>query len=142
VTAGAFDGNGYTPEQVQTDTALFTTTFEFPWTSPPLTLNKRWPHPAVMWRTTRDVRALMHARARHIPELDRIDVRLVWVVADRRRRDGINATPTLKALVDGLVDAEVIPDDTPAYLSDHIPEIRYEKGATPHLELTVTEVRS
>jgi len=127
---------------VYTDAPIepFTTTFHFPWKSPPIHLNQRWKHWAIKARTISDVRSMMHAKARHIPELGRIDVHLVWVVATKHRRDGINATPTLKALVDGLVDAEIIPDDTPEYLVDHIPEIRYEKGAVPHFEFTVKEV--
>lgn len=129
-----------TSEQVQTPAEPFTTTFEFPWPSPPLHLNQTWRHWAPKAKAIREVRSLMHAKARNIPELTRIDVRLTWVVKDRRARDGINATPTMKALVDGLVDAEVIPNDTPEYLVDHIPTIRYEKGCTPHFELTVTEV--
>jgi crossover junction endodeoxyribonuclease RusA len=129
-------------EQTQSPPEPFTTTFIFDWKSPPLHLNQRWKHWAIKARAIKDVRSLMHAKARHIPELDRIDVHLVWVVATKHRRDGINSTPTLKALVDGLVDAEVIPDDTPEYLSDHIPEIRYEKGAVPHFEFTVKEVRA
>ncbi|MET0716381.1 MAG: hypothetical protein ABWY57_15860 [Mycetocola sp.] len=127
-------------EQVQTPAEPFTTTFEFPWPSPPLHLNQRLHHMAKA-RLTRDIRSLMHAKARHIPDLGRIDVHLVWIVGTRHRRDGINATPTLKALVDGLVDAEVIPDDTPEYLTDHIPEIRYIAGTKPRFEFTVTEVR-
>lgn len=138
----AWDGAGYHPEQVQAEPSPFTTTFTFPWRSPPLHLNQRWPHPAMQWKTTRDVRALMHAMARHVPEVARIDVHLIWYVNTKHRRDGINAVPTLKALVDGLVDAEIIPDDTPEYLSDHIPEIRYVKGCTPHFEFTVKEVQS
>ena len=121
-------------------TPPYTATFTFPWPSPPLHLNQRWNHWGTKAKVTREVRSLMHAKARNIPPLERIDVHLVWVVRTKHRRDGINSTPTLKALVDGLVDAEVIEDDTPEYLSDHIPEIRYEKGATPHFELTVTEI--
>jgi crossover junction endodeoxyribonuclease RusA len=137
VTVGT--GGGLMPSSSRIDEP-FATTFQFDWTSPPLHLNQRWRHWAMKAKVTREVRSLMHAKARMLPEMQRIDVHLVWVVATKHRRDGINSTPTLKALVDGLVDAEVIPDDTPEFLSDHIPEIRYEKGALPHFELTVRQI--
>ena len=123
-------------------TPLFTTTFRFEWTSPPLHLNQRWNHWAPKAKVTREVRSLMQASARHIPEMTRIDVHLVWYVNDKRRRDGINLTPTLKALVDGLVSAEVIPDDTPEFLSDHIPAIVYVHKSidVSHFDFTVTEI--
>lgn len=38
-------------------------------------------------------------------------------VADRRRRDPHNFAPTMKAIIDGLVDAGVWPDDTPEYVT-------------------------
>lgn len=120
----------------------FATTFTFDWTSPPLHLNQSWKHWAPKAKAVKAVRSLMAAKARALPAMGRIDVHLVWVVSVNRRRDGVNVSPTLKALVDGLVDAGVIPDDTPEYLSDHIPEIRYEKGATAHFEFTVKEVRA
>lgn len=40
-----------------------------------------------------------------------------------RRADPSNAEPTIKALIDGLVDAGVIPDDDHA----HVPEVRYRR---------------
>lgn len=58
------------------------------------------------------------ARAANIPRYERISVRLEVYPPDRRRRDRHNLVPVLKAAVDGLVDAEVIPDDTPEHLVD------------------------
>lgn len=43
-------------------------------------------------------------------------VHLTLPVRDRRRRDPMNYYPTLKAVVDGLVDAGCWPDDTPDYV--------------------------
>ena len=97
-------------------------------------------HKAAEWRIIRDIRTRMHAEARFIPELERIEVRLVWFVNTRRRRDDENIVATLKPLCDGLVDAEVVPDDTREYMVKHMPEIRYEKGCTPRFEFTVTEL--
>lgn len=42
---------------------------------------------------------------------------------DNRRRDADNLVPTLKALCDGLVDAGLVPDDTPNYMHKHMPVI-------------------
>ena len=137
--SGAFDGSGWTPEVVQEPPAPFTTTFEFPWTKAPLSMNDRLHH-IVKAKKVAELRALMHATARHIPELDRIEVHLVQVVNTRRRRDDENLVATLKPLCDGLVDAEVVPDDTREFMVKHMPEIRYVKGCTAHFEFTVTEV--
>ena len=85
-------------------------TLHLPWKSPPLSLNQRM-HWAVKARLTKEVRLIAKVKARGIPDLERCSVELVWYVTDKRRRDSINPMPTLKALVDGLVDAEVVPDD-------------------------------
>lgn len=137
----AWSGAGYTPEQVQEPVELFTTTFEFPWATAPLSMNHRL-HRMQEARIQKDLRALMHAIARHVPEMDRCEVRLVWFVKDRRTRDDENIVATLKPLCDGLVDAEIVPDDTRKYMVKHMPEVRYVKGCTPHFELTLTELRA
>lgn len=56
-----------------------------------------------------------------------VHVWMEWVVTDARRRDSDNTVPTLKALCDGLVDAGVVPDDTPAYMTKHMPSILIDK---------------
>lgn len=135
----SFDGQGWTPDTVQTETKLFETTFTFDWVKAPLSLNYRMHHMQAA-KIVKELRTLMHAKARHIPEMERCEVRLVWVVKTKARRDNENPVPTLKALCDGLVDAEVVPDDTDQYMVKHMPEIRYEKGCTPHFEFTVREI--
>ena len=66
-------------------------------------------------RTLR-MQARVMARAARCPSLER--ARLVaWVrFPDGRRRDLHNYMPTLKALVDGLVDAGLLPDDASRHL--------------------------
>ncbi len=135
----AWDGNGYMPEQTQAPAGPFSTTFTFPWAKAPLSMNDRMHH-IVKAKKVAELRALMHSMARHVPEVDRIEVRLVQYVNTRRRRDDENLVATLKPLCDGLVDAEIVPDDTREFMVKHMPEIRYEKGCTPHFELTVTEL--
>lgn len=98
--------------------------FEFPWTKPPLSLNYRMHHMQAA-NLTREIRGLMHARARHLPEMGRCRVELVWYVNTRTKRDDENPVPTLKALCDGLVDAEVVPDDTHEFMVKEMPRIIY-----------------
>lgn len=128
-------------EQYQTDEVLFTTTFRFDWARAPLSMNDRM-HWGKKAKITKQIRALTHATVRRVPELTRIEVALEWVVGDKRRRDVDNVMPTFKAMCDGLVDAEIVEDDIPALMTKLMPVIRYEKGATPHFELTIKELRA
>ena len=130
------------PEQVQTDQPGPTFTIDLAHPRPPLTANDRT-HWRTKARVTKALRQEAAARvtALRIPEYPRIRVSLVWVVKDRRRRDGgENIAPTLKPLIDGLVDAGVVADDDQFHVFRDMPTIRFEKGATPHLELTVSPV--
>ncbi len=63
------------------------------------------------------------AREARIPALPRIGVHLEIHPPDRRRRDPSNWAPTQKACVDGLVDARVVPDDSPAYVVEGMPRL-------------------
>ena len=94
-------------------------TLHLPWKSPPLSLNQRM-HWAVKARLTKEVRLIAKLKARHIPDLEKCSVELVWYVNTKHRRDTINPMLTLKALVDGLVDAEVIPDDSHEYVQTQV----------------------
>lgn len=71
-----------------------------------------------------------------LPAGTRVSVGLVWVVPDKRRRDAENPVPTLKALCDGLVDAGLVPDDTPEFMEKLMPVIVYVKGEL-RVELTL-----
>lgn len=82
-----------------------------------LTSNQR-PHWAVRHRKTKYMRGLAKdtAQALRVPALRRARI-VAWVTwPDGRRRDRHNLSPTVKALVDGIVDAGVIPDDSDRYL--------------------------
>lgn len=98
--------------------------FVFPWSKPPLSLNYRM-HRMQAANLTKEIRGLMHAKARHLPEMARCRVELVWYVNTRTRRDDENPVPTLKALCDGLVDAELVPDDTHEFMVKLMPRIVY-----------------
>ncbi len=88
-----------------------------PLKSPPLSLNDHRMHWAQRAKLTKQLRLIAMTGARSIPDLEKCSVELVWFVNTRHRRDVDNPVPTLKALCDGLVDAEVVPDDTPEYMS-------------------------
>lgn len=94
----------------------------FPYERPPLTANQR-----MHWRkkaqVTKAVRKLTKLSAGHIPTLQQCRVQLVWLVLDSRRRDVDNVVTTLKAMCDGLVDAGIVPDDTPDYMAKLMPVI-------------------
>lgn len=100
--------------------------FVFPWTKPPLSLNYRL-HRMQEAGIVKDLRGLMHAKARHLPDMSRCIVELEWYVNTRTRRDDENPVSTLKALCDGLVDAEVVPDDTAEFMVKLMPRITYRK---------------
>jgi crossover junction endodeoxyribonuclease RusA len=68
------------------------------------------------------------------------NVHLTLDMSDRRRRDPHNFYPTVKACVDGLVDARCWPDDTPEYVTTVEPSFRVVKRGTPlHVLITLTE---
>jgi crossover junction endodeoxyribonuclease RusA len=111
---------------------------------PPLSLNKTM-HWAVRSKITRALRADTKYRARvlGIPPLRRVQAQLVWHVTDSRTRDTDNPVPTLKAMCDGLVDAGIVPDDKPEFMSKPEVEIRYRPrrdGGYGHLTLEVREL--
>jgi crossover junction endodeoxyribonuclease RusA len=122
---------------------LFTTTFRFEWTKAPLSLNYRLNKFAEA-KIVKELRTMMYVKARAIPFMTRCQVSLVWFVNDHRRRDDENPVSTLKALCDGLVDAEVVEDDTRQYMVKDMPEIRYvhKKTDIAHFEFTVRELAS
>ena len=71
-------------------------------------------------------RAAWAAKEAKIPHLERAHILMHIGFADKRRRDVHNFYLTGKAIVDGLVDAGVLPDDNDAHLVG--PDMR------PHLE--------
>ena len=100
-------------------------TLWLPYATPPLTANQRL-HWAAKARLTADVRrtAMLLARAAHLPrDCEHVTVALHYTPRDRRRRDPSNLMPTQKAVVDGLVDAGLVADDTPDYVTETSPTI-------------------
>ncbi len=96
---------------------------------PPLTLNQRlhWRARAQRTRLIRDTTAWT-ARSLHIGPQHHITVQLHYHPGDNRRRDTDNLVPTQKPAIDGLVDAGVIPDDTPDHITWRAPTIHPGPG--------------
>lgn len=80
--------------------------------------------------------AARYSTPRTTRDLPPCTVHISLPVRDRRRRDPHNYYPTVKAIVDGLVDAGVWPDDTPEWVTTIEPSL--EIGGT-HVVVTLTE---
>lgn len=116
-------------------------TFTIPliFTKPPLNMNQRlhWARKAKLTKAIR-TEAFIRCRAARIPRAKHLTVQLHYQPRDNRRRDPSNLMPTQKALVDGIVDAGVVPDDTPQYVTETIPTIHPAiKGEPGRMWLTV-----
>lgn len=119
-----------------------TVVIPLPFGKPLLTMNQRRHHFAV----ARDVKVLRQAaaflmRKHHVPRnQSHVVVSLHYTPRDNRRRDADNLVPTLKALCDGIVDAGIVADDTPTYMTKHMPVITpadKDPKRTSRLTLTV-----
>ena len=109
---------------------------------PPITANHRH-HWAKKAKITKAIRheAFIRAKAARLPRVKHAQIRLFYQPADNRRRDPSNLMPTQKALVDGLVDAGLVPDDTPEFITEHMPKILPTAGrgnAAMWLEIDLT----
>lgn len=114
----------------------------FDWAKPPLSLNDRPKH----WRARADeiaeVRELAAELCRQqidagaLGVLEPVVATLVWYAPDRRARDADNPVATLKPVCDGLVDAGLVPDDTPEWIDKRPVRIVYRKGE-PGVELHI-----
>lgn len=101
-----------------------TWTFQLP-IEKPLSMNDRlhWAEKARQTKTIRDAVVVLCLQKR-IPKCQKISVHLIWYPGPLiRRRDPLNLVQTLKAVEDGVVQAKVVPDDTPEYVTSVMPEI-------------------
>ena len=64
------------------------------------------------WRARAHVAVIQAGR----PKLDRAHVTAVISHTTNRRRDALNWWPTVKAAIDGAVEAGLLPDDSDAYV--------------------------
>lgn len=65
---------------------------------------------------TATIRSVARGQAKGIPRLQRVKIRAIYKAPDNRRRDVSNLFPSVKAAVDGLVDAGVLQDDNDRYV--------------------------
>lgn len=72
--------------------------------------------------------------------LTRARVEFEFAYPDRRRRDRSNLAPTVKALMDGLIDAGLLPDDADRYL-DGPHTVIADRLAAGRLGVPMYEVR-
>lgn len=123
------------------------------WVLPAITGRRLTANDRMHWRPRAEITAEWRrlgwatAKQARIPQLRRAHVLIEWLPPDRRRRDPANASPMGKALVDGLVDAGVLPDDSAEFLDG--PDYRLgppapaDRRYAPRLitlRVTVTEV--
>ena len=122
------------------------TSVEIPlsFTSPPLNLNQRM-HWAQKAKITKAIRDEVATKARPLADQftgQHIAIRLHWMPRDNRRRDPSNCIATQKPAIDGLVDAGIMPDDTPEYIAELMPKIhRREPGQPAACWLEIRESR-
>lgn len=67
-------------------------------------------------------------------------VEVEFAYPDRRRRDRHNLAPTVKAVMDGLIDAGLLPDDADQFL-DGPHTVIAEHLAGKHLNISMYEIR-
>jgi crossover junction endodeoxyribonuclease RusA len=105
---------------------------------PPLTANMRlhWHEDAKRRRVVREAVAWA-AKAEKVRPQMHIVVGLHYAPQDRRRRDPSNLMATQKPAVDGLVDAGVVPDDTPQFVTELMPVIHAPDGDAKRMWLRV-----
>jgi hypothetical protein len=110
-----------------------------PWPAPPLLSNNRLSVHAKA-RAVRDIRHAAKLVGRTVERLHGqqagpLRVRFVWTVTDNRTRDAGAPAPTLKAALDGLVDAGLIAADR----WQNVPEESYriELGTRPGCRIEI-----
>jgi crossover junction endodeoxyribonuclease RusA len=88
----------------------------------PLNANDRgnWQSRAEAVKTWRNA-GYVATRTARLPRLDRVRVALHAVPPTARRRDPSNLMPTQKAVLDGMVAAGLVPDDSEKYVQELVP---------------------
>ena len=64
-------------------------------------------------------------------------ITVTWVAKDKRRRDVANLFASMKPYIDGLVEADLIADDSAMHVSY---TLRYERGDKDNTVIDVEEV--
>ena len=114
-------------------------TIPLPYDKPPLSLNQRQ-HWAAKARETARVRmdVGMILKVARIGTQEHLRVSLHYRPRDKRRRDEDNLVATLKVCCDAIVDARIVPDDTPEFMTKVMPVIHPPGSPAVWLEVEVT----
>jgi len=105
-----------------------TTPITFPLPAPLMNMNKRlhWREErrlARIWRQTAMIAAIDSLGTPKQRRRGPSTVEITLPVRDRRKRDPHNYFPTVKHIVDGLVDAGIWPDDNPEWVTTVEPHL-------------------
>lgn len=120
---------------------------DLPWSAPPVKPNgghgNIYAHAAKVKATRRTMGLL--ARNAKIPKMGRCEIWLTWHVGDRTKRDADNLVWMLKPLCDALAgtkpgDHQIVTDDTPEYMTKHMPNIDYVQGQAKRFTITIKEI--
>lgn len=108
-----------------------------PYLSPPLRSNTRmhWRRRAELTAQIRRDTAMVAGRCVTPPIPGPVTVTCVWAVTDRRVRDVGASAPTLKAAIDGLVDAGVLSADDHTVVTEE--RYRIEMGTRKGVRIEV-----
>jgi crossover junction endodeoxyribonuclease RusA len=89
---------------------------ELPAGLPLISLNDHKSHWTKRANLTKVTRSIAAGQAKGIPRLEKVKIRAVYSAPDNRRRDASNIFMSVKAAVDGIVDAGVLKDDSDRYV--------------------------
>ena len=107
---------------------------------PDLNPNKRLHH-MLLYRAKRDAKdeaiLLVLEQGRPSTPYDQAHITITWVSKHKRRRDIDNLFASMKPYIDGLVEADLIADDSAMHVSY---TLRYERGDKDNTVMEVEEV--
>lgn len=112
----------------------------YPYTKPPLLMNTlRTMH----WRKKYDLEQMVQkdtmtlCRFVKVPRLERAHVTVTYTPAQNRKRDSEGLVATQKPMIDGLVKAGLLRDDTPEFITWAQPLILPADKNDPHMTLII-----
>ena len=108
--------------------------------APELNPNKRLHHMqlyAAKRGAKDEAMALVLEQGRPSVPYEKAHITITWVAKGKRRRDPDNLFASMKAYIDGLVEAELIADDSAMHVSY---TLRYEQGDKDNSVMEVEEV--
>ena len=118
--------------------------FTLPLARPEMSANEQrrwhWARQRQAKKTVQDLTWVMAKKAKLPPMNVPVEVTITWYPRDRRTRDSDSLGPTMKAVLDGLVAAGVLVDDS----DRHVPRTSNAIGAVdshhPRIEVRIDPV--